>query len=159
MTLLLDSCLICLLWVSQSYESTYFIYQLSLLNFGTFSCPVLLQLRDDLACSVFLPQGPQVLCCQRGAISFNNKPAKGGAGMIHTHDQQLNTQFTVNEYTVLLQWVRRSLKMRVFWRTSLPSEPPEQNLWQERGIFDGTGILQQIKDQTHWCFRSKYLTT
>lgn len=60
--------------------------QLSLLDFGTFSRPLLLQLRDDLVRCVFFPQGPQVLRCQRGAISLHNEPA----GMSHarTQDQQ-----------------------------------------------------------------------
>lgn len=74
-----------------------------LLDFGAFSRPVLLQLSDDLAWRVLLPEGPQVLRRQRGAVPFHNKPAEGrwgggggGGEMSHTHEQQQNTQFTVN---------------------------------------------------------------
>lgn len=48
-----------------------------LLDFSAFSCPVLLQLSDDLARRVLLPEGPQVLRRQRVAVSFHNKPAEG----------------------------------------------------------------------------------
>lgn len=58
-----------------------------LLDFSAFSRPVLLQLSDDLARRVLLPEGPQVLRCQWGAVSFHNKPAEGseeGGGESHT---------------------------------------------------------------------------
>lgn len=47
-----------------------------LLDFSAFSRPVLLQFSDDLARRVLLPECPQVLCRQRGAVSFYNKPAQ-----------------------------------------------------------------------------------
>ena len=75
----------------------------------------------------------------------------------HTHNRQRNTHIFVNKYKLLLQWVSRRLKISRYRRTILPGEPPEEDLWQERGILDGTGILQQIKDQTDCCFRSKSL--
>lgn len=59
---------------------------------------------------------------------------------------QQNSRVIVNKHKSLLQWVSLWQKMRAFQRTILPSEPPEEDLWQERSIFHGTRILQQIKD-------------
>lgn len=50
------------------------LLQFSLLELGTFSCPVLLQLRDDLVWRVFLSQGPQIFGFQWGAIPFDDEP-------------------------------------------------------------------------------------
>lgn len=79
----------------------------SLLDFSAFSRPVLLQLSNNLARCVFLPEGPQVLRRQWGAVSFHNKAAEGlegGRWITHAHEWQQNTQFTVNRCPMLLWW-------------------------------------------------------
>lgn len=128
--------------------------QFSLLNFGTFSRPLLLQLRDDLVWRVFLPQGPQVLCCQWGAISFHNKPGKRTAGMSHIHTIKRKTQFIVDMlYTLLLQWVRRSLKIRGFKDPTYPVNHQKRIFDRKEASLTGQGFCNRLKTRLTDDFR------
>lgn len=101
----------------------------SLLDFGAFSRPVLLQLGDDLAGRVFLPEGPQVLRCQWGAVSFHNKPAEGseGGGGGGGHMSHAPKQAVYRKQVRSVPAVGR-LKKKKKTGSGLPGEPPEEDL-------------------------------
>lgn len=96
-----------------------------------------------------------ILCDVSSSLRVHRSSAAKGERYPFTTslwDEVNNNRERVNKYALLLCDSRKAKKIRAFGRTSLPSEPPEENLWQEGSIPNGTRILQQIGEHTHFCF-------